>query len=76
MVVRGLGISLISSKAAENYCRENRVLVFSFPEISVKRLFYIVTKKQAVLPERARDFLKYLKHCYTASDTSSLLFQI
>lgn len=64
LVARGLGISLISSKAAENYSRENRVLVFSFPEISGRRQFYLAAKKHAVLPERARDFLRYLRHFY------------
>ena len=64
LVVRGLGISMISSKAAENYSRENRVLVFSFPEVSCRRRFYLVTRKQAVLPENAKDFLRYLRQFY------------
>jgi len=73
LVAQGLGISLISSKAAENYSRENRVLVFSFPEISGRREFFIVTKKHAVLPERARDFLRYLKHFYARPEGAPLL---
>ena len=76
LVVQGLGISMISSRAAENYSRENRVLVFRFPEISGKRKFYIVTKKQAVLSERARDFLKYLKHFYGRPEEEPLLPRI
>lgn len=64
MVVQGLGISLISSRAAENYSRENRLLVFSFPEISGRRLFYIATKRAGILPECAQDFLRYLKQYY------------
>lgn len=65
LVARGLGISMISSKAAEDYSRENRVLVFSFPEISGRRTLYIATRKHAALPERAKDFLRYLKQFYT-----------
>ncbi len=64
LVAGGLGISMISSKAAENYSRENRLLVFSFPEVSCRRQFYITTRKYAVLPERAKDFLRYLRQFY------------
>ena len=64
LVVRGMGISLISSKAAENYSRENRLLVFSFPEISGRRQLYIAKRKSAVLTERARDFFQYVRQFY------------
>ena len=61
LVVQGLGISMISSRAAENYSRENRLLVFAFPEFSARRQFYIITKKHTPLPECARDFVRYLR---------------
>ena len=61
LVAQGLGISMISSRAAENYSRENRLLVFSFPEYAGRRQFYLATKKHAPLPECARDFLRYLR---------------
>ena len=64
LVASGLGISMISSKAAENYSRENRLLVFSFPGISNRRLLYIATRKHTVLSERAEDFLRYLRQFY------------
>ena len=64
LVVQGLGISMISSKAAENYSRENRLLVFSFPEISGRRTLYIAIRKNAVLPEGAKAFYRYLKQFY------------
>ena len=66
LVARGLGISMISSKAAENYSRENRLLVFAFPEISGSRTLYIATRKHTVLGERAKDFLRYLRQFYAA----------
>ena len=65
LVAQGLGISMISSKAAENYSRENRLLVFSFPELSGSRLLYIATRKHAALPERTKDFIRYLKQFYS-----------
>jgi len=64
LVIQGLGISMISSKAAENYSRENRLLVFRFPEISGSRKLYIATRKHAALPERAKDFLRYIRQFY------------
>ena len=72
MVVQGLGISMISSKAAENYSRENRLLVFAFPEISGSRLLYIATRRHAVLPERAKDFLRYLRQFYPRTRKESV----
>jgi len=64
LVAGGLGVSMISSKAAENYSRENRVLVFEFPEISVRRQFYIATRKHAVLPGSAEQFLRFVRAFY------------
>ena len=64
MVVRGLGISMISSRAAEDYRRENRLLVFPFPEISGRRTLYLATRKHAVLPERAEGFLRFIRQFY------------
>ena len=64
LVVSGLGISMISSKAAENYSRENRLLVFSFPELSGRRLLYAAVRKNAVLPEETTGFYRYLKRFY------------
>ena len=64
LVVQGLGISLISSRAAENYSRENRLLVFSFPEISGRRQFYTAVRRAGTLPECADDFLRYLRQYY------------
>ena len=69
LVAQGLGISMISSKAAENYSRENRLLVFSFPEISGSRLLYIATRRHASISERAADFLRFLRLFYAGWDT-------
>ena len=66
LVAQGLGISMISSKAAENYSRENRLLVFPFPEVSGRRTLYIAKRKHAVLPEGTKEFFQYVKQFYTA----------
>ncbi len=72
LVAQGLGISMISSKAAENARRENRLLVFSFPEISGRRLLYIATKKRAAPTGRALDFLRFLRQFYAGKQDLSL----
>ena len=64
LVAGGMGISMISSKAAEDYSRENRVLVFDFPEISGSRQFYIATRKHVVLSASAERFLRFVKEFY------------
>ena len=64
LVAGGMGISMISSKAAEDYSRENRVLVFDFPEISGSRQFYIATRKHVGLPASAERFLRFVKEFY------------
>ena len=61
LVVQGKGISMISSKAAEDYSRENRLLVFSFPEISGRRTLYIATRKHT---EPVQSFLRFLRAFY------------
>ena len=66
LVAQGLGISMISSKAAVNYSRENRLLVFPFPEVSGRRTLYIAKRKHAVLPEGTKEFFQYVKQFYTA----------
>ena len=64
LVVQGMGISMISSKAAEDYSRENRLLVFSFPEISGRRTLYIATRKHAETAEPVQSFLRFLRAFY------------
>ena len=68
LVAQGLGISMISSKAAENYSRENRLLVFPFPEVSGRRTLYIAKRKHAVLPEGTKEFFQYVRQFYTAKE--------
>lgn len=64
LVVQGMGISMISSKAAEDYSRENRLLVFSFPEISGRRTLYIATRKHTETAEPVQSFLRFLRAFY------------
>ena len=71
MVVKGLGISMISSLAAENYSRENRLLVFTFPDIAIRRQFYLATGKHAVISENTKSFLRYLRQYFASPEQRS-----
>ena len=44
--------------------RENRLIVFEFPEISGKREFYIITRKHGGTSKSTREFLEFLKGFY------------
>ena len=44
--------------------RENRLLVFSFPEISGRRTLYIATRKHAEAAEPVQSFLRFLRAFY------------
>lgn len=71
MVAGGLGISLISDKAAEDYRKSNRVLTFRFPDADCARQLYIVYRKDFVLRSSARLFKQYLLEYYSRSAAPS-----
>ena len=61
LVAGGLGISIISEKAARNFWEEKRVLVFEFPELDSTRDLYLVHRKDDILNGRVLDFMKFMK---------------
>ena len=61
LVAGGLGISIISEKAARNFWEEKRVLVFEFPELDSTRDLYLVHRKDDILSGRVLDFMKFMK---------------
>lgn len=61
LVAGGLGISIISEKAARNFREEKRVLVFEFPELDSTRNLYLVHRRDDILSDRALDFMEFIK---------------
>ena len=61
LVAGGLGISIISEKAARNFWEEKRVLMFKFPELDSTRDLYLVHRKDDILNGRVLDFMKFMK---------------
>lgn len=61
LVAGGLGISIISEKAARNFWEEKRVLMFEFPELNSSRDLYLVYRKDDILSGCILDFMKFIK---------------
>ncbi|SBV97209.1 LysR substrate binding domain protein [uncultured Eubacteriales bacterium] len=67
LVAGGLGVSIISERAAHNFVEAKRLLMFELPEGSSGRNFYLAFRKNYILKEYVLDFLNYVKRHYTHS---------
>ena len=63
-VAAGLGISIVSKKAAENMILEKRLLSFEFSQYTSGRKFYIIYKKDYVLKSFISTFINYIRNYY------------
>lgn len=63
-VAAGLGISIVSKKAAENMILEKRLLSFEFSRYTSGRKFYIIYKKDYVLKSFISTFINYIRNYY------------
>ena len=63
-VAAGLGISIVSKKAAENMITEKRLLSFEFSQYTNGRKFYIIYKKDYVLKPFISTFINYVLNYY------------
>lgn len=61
LVAGGLGISIISSRAAANFAAEKRVLVFELPSYMSQRNLYLIYRKNYLLPGYVKDFIRFIK---------------
>lgn len=60
LVAGGLGISIISEKAAHNFLLEKRILSFELPQYISERNMYIIYHKNYILPSYVKEFIKYI----------------
>lgn len=67
LVAGNMGISLISHKAALNFEKEKRILVFPIPEYKMTRKLYIIYKKDYIFQKNIQTFINYLKNYYKTS---------
>lgn len=64
LVAGGLGISIISEKAVEDYVGAKRLLQFELPKEYTGRTLYIVYQKNYILKECVKTFIHFLKQYY------------
>ena len=60
LVAGGLGVSLISARAAENFLLEKRILAFELPEYLAARHMYIIYRKDYLLPSYVQEFIRFI----------------
>ena len=64
LVAGGLGVSILSERAARNFAEEKRVLLFELPERSSKRYLYLLFRKNFVLRSYIQAFCDHIKKYY------------
>ena len=67
LVAGGLGISMISERAAKNFVEEKRLLAFPLPGNSVRTL-YLAYRRDCVLTPYVQEFAEFIRKKYHLSD--------
>ena len=61
MVAGGLGVSMISRLAAEDYLDARRLIAFEFPETISSRSLYLVYRTGHIMQDDLQDFIQFIK---------------
>ena len=64
MVSEGLGISVISRSACEDYCDFQKLLAFDFDSVALRRKLYLIKHKNSILSPIAQVFYDYARSYY------------
>ena len=64
LVAGGLGVSIISEKAAQGLVEAGRVLRFEFPGLDSRRDLYLAYRKDLALKSHVRGFLRFIQEFY------------
>ena len=64
LVAGGLGVSILSERAARNFVQEKRVLLFELPEAASRRYLYLIFRKSYVLKTYIQAFCDYIRKYY------------
>lgn len=64
LVAGGLGISIISQRAAQNYIREKRLLTFELPEWANVRRLFLVYRTERADEAHIRAFIRFVERHY------------
>ena len=64
LVAGGLGVSIISQRAAGNFLREKRILAFPLPEYANDRDLYLVCRREQADRSPVKEFVDFLGRFY------------
>jgi DNA-binding transcriptional LysR family regulator len=64
LVAGGLGISIISERAARNFLVEKRLLMFELPDCTATRNLYLIYRREYILPGCVQEFIQFLEKYY------------
>lgn len=64
LVAGGLGVSIISAKAAEDAVRSGRLLTFPLPDAGAQRSLYVACRRGVFLSGQAQQFAAFVKGFY------------
>ena len=64
LVAGGLGISIISEKAAEDAVKSGRLMTFPLPEAGVRRSLYVACRRGAPMNGQTHQFVNFVKAFY------------
>lgn len=64
LVAGGLGVSIISQRAAGNFLAEKRLLMFELPESASVRQLYLIYRKNYIMRSYVRDFMRFVIRRY------------
>lgn len=64
-VSQGMGIAIISEKAAQDYVKEGRILQFDLQEGTIRRELYMVWEKELELSPAAAKMVEYVREIYS-----------
>ena len=71
LVAQGLGISILSERAARNFCEEKRLLGFELPESAARRSLYLIYQKNYILKPYIQKFAEFVKRFYPSAEPES-----
>ena len=64
LVAGGLGISIISEKAAEDAVKAGHLLTFPLPEAGARRYLYVACRRGAPMSGQTQQFVSFVKNFY------------
>lgn len=64
LVASGMGVSIVSHRAATNFLREKRLLAFEMPEDSCKRNLYVMARSDRASNAHIKNFMDFLQRFF------------